>query len=786
MVKFGIGQPVPRTEDPRFLTGRGRYVADIVRPGEAQGFVLRSPHAHARVLAIDCAAAREAPGVLAVLTGAEIEADGLGMIPCNVTSATYGGPPGHAAPYPILVRDRARHVGDPVAFIVAETLDQARDAAELIVVDYDVLPAVVATADAAKPGVPLVWDAAKDNVCFAMERGNRAATDAAFAGAARIVTLALTNNRISANAIEPRAALGEYENSAHRFTLHTSSQGPHKLRPLIARAVFHKPDRDFRIVCPDVGGGFGMKGCIYPEDVLVLWAARRLGRPVKWVADRGESLQSDTHGRDALCEASLALDAQGRCLGLRVTADWALGAYLSFSAAVSPCLGTLALPGVYDIPAVYVALRGLFTHTPPTGPYRGAGKPEVAYFLERLIDQAAREMAIDPAEIRRRNLIPTAKLPYKTALNLTHDSGDFIAVLDKALAVADRAGFAARRAATERSGKLRGLGIAYFIEIAAPFNDRMEVRFDDNGGVTIVSGTHSHGQGHETVYAQMVAEWLGIDFSTIGFIQGDTDQVAFGRGTYGSRSMTVGGSALKNACDMIIEKARFMAAHLLEAAEADLAFADGAFTVVGTDRHVLLTEIAQRSYVPVGWPAQFGIGLEAVGSFTPTAPNFPNGCHVCEVEIDPETGRVEIARFTAVDDSGLIINPLLFEGQIHGGIAQGIGQALMEEIVFDTESGQLLSGSFMDYGMPHAHDLPFFDLDEHGAACRTNPIGVKGGGESGTVGAPPAVINAILDALAPYGVHDIEMPATPLKVWRAIDAARQGKGGVSTRQRRAS
>ena len=770
-MKFGIGQPVPRTEDPRFLTGRGRYVGDIRRQGIVHGIVLRSPHAHARVRAVDAAAARAAPGVLAVLTGSDATADKIGTIPCNVTPAAYGGAPGPAAPYPVLVRDVARHVGDPVAFILAETVEHARDAAELVVVDYEPLPSVTATGDAAKAGAPLVWGEAKDNVWFAMERGNRDATEAAFRAAARLVTIELTNNRITANAIEPRASLGEYDSASGRFTLHTSSQGPHKLRPLLARAVFNRPERDFRIVCPDVGGGFGMKGCVYPEDVLVLWAARRLGRPVKWVAERGESMQSDTQGRDALCVAELALDAEGRFLALRMRADWAVGAYLSFSAAVPPCLGTLALPGVYDIPAVHVKLRGLFTHTPPVGPYRGAGKPEAAYFLERLIDKAAREMGLDCAEIRRRNLIAPAKLPYKTAIGLVHDSGDFSALLDKAVAVADRAGFAARRAVSEKSGKRRGLGVAYFIELAAPFNDRMEVRFDEGGGVTIVSGLHSHGQGHETVFAQMVAEWLGVDFASIRLVQGDTDEVAFGRGTYGSRSISIGAPALKQACDTIIEKARAMAAHSLEAAEADLAFADGVFTIVGTDRRIALADIARRSYAPVGWPAKFGIGLEAVGSFTPTAPNFPNGCHVCEVEIDPETGHVAIVRYTAVDDSGVIINPLLLEGQIHGGIAQGIGQALLEEIVFDRESGQLLSGSFMDYGMPHAHDMPFFHLGEHNAPCRTNPVGVKGAGESGTVGAPPAVINAILDALAPLGVGDIAMPATPLRVWQAIRAA---------------
>jgi carbon-monoxide dehydrogenase large subunit len=775
MSKFGVGQPVPRSEDPRFLTGRGRYVDDIAPPHAAQGYVLRSPHAHARLRRVATEAAKSVPGVLAVLTGADVAADALGGIPVVVTPVAWGGPPGHQPLHPVLARDRVRHVGDPVAFIVAETLDAARDAAELVEVDYEVLPAVVATADAAKPGAPLVWDEAAHNIAYAMERGDKVATDAAFARAAHVTRLSLVNNRLSANALEPRASLGEYEAWSGRFTLHTSSQGPHKLRPLLARAVFRKPDRDFRIVCPDVGGGFGMKGGVYPEDVLVLWAARRLGRPVKWTGERGESLMSDTHGRDAVSEAELALDKDGKFLGLRVRTDHALGAYLSFSSAVPAALGSLAYVNVYDIPAVHVALRGVFTHTTWTGPYRGAGKPESVYVIERLIDLAARETGQDPAALRRRNFIARERLPLKTPLNLVYDSGDFAAVMEKALHLADWQGFAERRADSEKRGKRRGIGLAYFIEIAAPFNDRMEIRFDDGGAVTVLAGTHSHGQGHETVYAQMVSDWLGIPFDSIRVLQGDTDLVGYGRGTYGSRSMAIGGAALKAASDLIIEKARAMASHLLEAAPVDLSFAEGKFTVTGTDRAISLVDIAKRAHAPVGWPAQFGIGLEAVGGFTPTAPNFPNGCHISELEVDPETGKVAILRHTAVDDSGVIINPLLFEGQIHGGIAMGIGQALIENVAYDEASGQLLSASFLDYGMPRADDLPNFDLEEHASPCKTNPLGIKGAGESGTVGAPPAVINAIVDALWPLGVSDLPMPATSARVWQAIRAAGGGR-----------
>jgi carbon-monoxide dehydrogenase large subunit len=771
MMKFGIGQPVPRTEDPRFLRGSGQYVDDIAPAGQAYGYVLRSPHAHARIKSININKAQAAPGVLAVLTGADVKAENLGPLPCGAPPIAFGGPLRvFMGLQLILAQDRVRYVGEPVAFVVAETLHQARDAAELIEVDYEVLPAAVATGEAGKPGAPLVWPEAPNNLWFALERGDKAATDLAFKAAARVVTLKIPNRRLSANSMETRTSLGVYEAASHRSTLYSSSQVPHKMRAVLAGDVFHEPEVNFRVVSPDVGGGFGMKGGVFPEDALVVWAARKINRPVKWVAERAEALLSDTHGRDCVSTASLALDAHGKFLALRIATDHAQGAYLSANAGVPPGLGSMAYPNVYAIPTAHISVRAFYTHTTPTGPYRGAGKPEAIFVMERLVDTAAREMNIDPAELRRRNYITPAAVPYQTPTMLVHDSANYAAVMDMALEAADLKGYAKRRADSKKNGKLRGRGLAFFMEICGPFSDRMEIRFDENATVTIVAGTHSHGQGHETVYAQMVSEWLGVDFSTIRMIQGDTDQVGFGRGTYGSRSMTVGGSALKSAADIVIEKAKKMAAHVLEASAGDIAFADGKLTVAGTDKTIRLVDLVKRSFALGGWPAELGLGLEAVGTFTPARPNFANGCHICEVEVDPDTGKVELVRYTAVDDSGIIINPLLFEGQIHGGLAMGIGQALSEKVEFDPNSGQPLSGSFMDYCMPRAEDMPAFDLHELPDRCRSNPIGVKGAGESGTVGAPPTIINAIVDALKDHGVTDMEMPATPARVWQAIRA----------------
>ena len=766
-MKFGIGQPVPRTEDPRLLRGGGRYVDDINLPRQAVGYVVRSPHAHARMTEVATAAAARMPGVLAVLTGRDVEADGLHNIDCHVPPMAFGGPLTYTPGHPILARDRVRCVGDPVAFVVAETLGQAQNAAEAIEVDYEILPAAGSTHDAANEGAPLVWDDAPGNLWFDMELGDRAAAEAAFASAQHVVKARFHNNRISANAMEPRATLAEYHPGQDSFTIWMSSQGPHQHRPAFAE-IFGVPAGSFRIICPDVGGGFGMKNNVFPEDALCAWAARRLRRPVKWTADRSESLVSDTHGRDAECLSEMALDGTGRILGLRVRADYGLGAYLSASAPVSACIGAMVYPNVYDYQAMHIHIRTVFSHTTWTGPYRGAGRPEAIYVVERLLDMAADELGADPVEIRQRNYVPAEKMPYTTPVPTVIDSGDFPALTAHAAEIADTAGFDARREKAAARGMLRGIGVCSFIDFAAPFSDRMELRFDETGGVTIVAGTLSHGQGHRTSYAQMIHTWLGVPFDRIRLVQGDTDTVSFGRGTYGSRSMTIGGSALRQAADEIVEKAKKIAAHLLEAAAEDIEFDEGALKVAGTDRSIHICELAAQTFMPMGWPAELGVGLSAEGTWTPeTGPNWPNGTHFAEVEIDPDTGAVELVRHVAVNDSGEVINPLLLAGQVHGGVAQGVGQALMENVTYDSD-GQILAGSFMDYCMPRADDLPMIETSDFVAACRTNPLGVKGGGESGTVGATAAVVNAVVDALSGFGVTDMEMPLTPLRIWQAI------------------
>ena len=767
-MKFGIGQPVPRTEDPRFLKGEGNYVDDIILPGQAYGYVLRSPHAHAKVLSVDTAAAESSPGILLVLTGAHIAAEGIDGIPSFVPPMAFGAPMPKASPkHPILARDRVRHVGDPVAFVVAETLEQAMDAAELVEIDYEALPAIASTAGATKDGAPLVWDAADNNIWFTVERGDRAATDAAFEKASHITRLTINNNRVSANAMEPRATNVSYLAATDHATIYTESQAPHAQRTHFSK-VFGRPEHHFRVVSPDVGGGFGMKNNLFPEDALCFLAARRIKRPVKWTASRTESLMSDSHGRDAMTEAELAIDANGKFLALRIRTNHAVGAYLGEAAPVPVGLGSTLYVGVYDFEAVDIAVNAVFTNTTFVGPYRGAGRPEAVYVVERMVDAAARELGIDPVDIRRRNFIPETAMPYETSVMSVYDTGEFDRLTDVSLELADYNGFDARKNESVANGKLRGLGMTYFIEVGAPFNERMELYFDESGGVSVVAGTHNHGQGHETVYAQMVCEWLGVPFESIRLVQGDTDTAAYGRGTYGSRSMTIGGSALKDAADRVIEKARKMAAHLLEAADTDMEFSDGVFTVAGTDKSIGIVDVAKASFMPMGWPAEFGIGLEATGSFAPTNGNYPNGCHVCEVEVDPETGEVDIVRYTGVDDSGIILNPLLLAGQIHGGISQGLGQALMEDVTYDPSSGQLQAGSFMDYCMPRADDMPSFVLDDVEIPCATNPLGVKGAGESGTVPAVPVIIHAILNALSDYGVQNIDMPATSQRVWRAI------------------
>lgn len=770
-MQFGIGQPVTRTEDPKFLMGEGQYVDDIKLPNLAVGYVLRSPYAHARVNSIDVSEAAAVPGVLAVLTGADAAADGLHDIHCHVPPMAFGGPMTYTPSHPILARDRVRCVGDPVAFVVAESLAQAKDAAELIAIDYEMLPAAASTREAVQDGAPLVWDESPGNLWFEMDRGDKNATDAAFAKAAHVVKADIHNNRISANAMEPRAALADYHPASKSFTIWMASQGTHQHRTGFGE-VFGMPAGAFRIIAPDVGGGFGMKNNVFPEDALCAWAAKRLRRPVKWTGDRSESLVSDTHGRDAECLSEMALDANGKILAIRVHADYGVGAYLSHSAPVPACIGSMVYPNVYAYEAMHIHIRVVFSHTTWTGPYRGAGRPEAVYVVERLLDMAADEMGIDPVEIRQRNYVPVDQMPFTTLIPTVIDSGDFAGLTTHAAEVADLGGFADRKAASAADGKLRGLGVCSFIDFASPFNDRMEIRFDDTGGVTIVAGTHSHGQGHQTSYAQMIHTWLGVPFDRIRFVQGDTDAVVYGRGTYGSRSMTIGGSALRIAADKIIEKAKKIAAHVLEAAEEDIEFNEGMLAVAGTDKSIHICEMAPQAYMPMGWPAELGMGLEAEGTWTPeSGPNWPNGTHFAEVEIDRETGVVELARIVAVNDSGEVINPLLLEGQVHGGVAQGVGQALMEDVTYDSD-GQILTGSFLDYCMPRADDLPMIETSDFVAACQTNPLGVKGGGESGTVGSTGAVMNAIVDALSEFGVTDVEMPATPNKVWQVMQSAK--------------
>ena len=774
MNKFGIGQPVRRVEDRRFITGRGTFVDDIALPRQCHGALVMSPHAHARIGRIDTAKAKAADGVLCVLTGADAEADGIGTL-VGPMPEDMGGPKGYRARRPILSAGTVRAVGDRVAFVVAETLAQAQNAAELVEIDYEIMPAVTSVEDAVKPGAPAVWDECPGNVSFALAFGNKDATDAAFAKAAHVVSMRLESNRLSANSIEPRAAIGEYNAADETYTLHATSQNPHGNRSQLAANVLKIPETKLRVISPDVGGGFGMKCGGYPEDGLVLWASRRVGRPVKWASTRSEALMGDTHGRDQVVHGELALDDNGKVLGLRVNSMHAVGSHVFGSTMVNILFAIKLAPGVYDIPAVHAVGKGVFTNTGPVHPYRGAGRPEATYLIERLLDRAAIVVGLSPVEIRRRNYISAAKMPYKTGTNTTYDSGDFVHVMDECLKVADWNGFSKRAAESKKSGRLRGRGICYFLEEASVFNDRMELRFDPSGNVTIVAGTHSHGQGYATVYAQMVAEWLGVPFESIRFVQGDTNAVPIGRGTYGSRSMQVGGNALKRAADAIVEKAKPMAAHLMEAAAGDIEFKDGRFHIVGTDRSMALTDVAKAFYRPAGLPKQFDVGLEAAGSFASEPPNYPNGCHTCEVEVDPQTGAVAVVRYTAVDDVGRVMNHLLCEGQIHGGVAQGIGQALMEAVIYDRD-GQLVTGSFQDYCMPRADDFPEFTSELTEIPSTTNPLGVKAAGEAGATGAPPAVIGAVLDALKPLGVEHIDMPATPSRVWQALQRARANAG----------
>src|SRR5437868_9479044 len=774
--KFGVGQSVRRIEDPRLLQGFGRYADDVSLPHQAYAVVVRSPHAHAAIRSIDPSAARAAAGVLAVFTGADLAADGIGDLPTDKSRKRRDGSPAFATPRPALVRDRVRHVGDPVALVVAQTIEQAVDAAELVAIDYAPLPAVAATADAMRAGAPAVWAEVPDNIAFVWEAGKKDETVRAIAGAAHVTKLDYVVTRVAAAPMEPRGAVGEWDRRTGRYTLHTGIQAPHGLRTLLADQVFKIPQSHLRVVTGEVGGSFGMKSGVYPEVVLVLWAAKRLGRPVKWTSDRREGFVTDEHGRDNVSTAELALDANGKFLALRVAIALDIGAYLTPRSAGPGTNNVGGIAGVYTTPAIHVQTTGVYSHTTPTGPYRGAGRPEATYAIERVIDVAARELGLDPVELRRRNLIPPSAMPFKTGLVFTYDCGDFARGMDMALSLADHAGFAKRRAQAREQGKLRGLGIANAIEVAGgPYTavnpDTAEIRVNPDGSVTLFAGSTTMGQGNDTAFTQIVAERLGVPPSRVQVLSGDTDALGAGRGNGGSGALTVGGSAVLRATDKVIERGRRIAAHLLEAAPEDVALRDGMFAVAGTDRGVTFAEVARAAYVPKQLPAGMEPGFSETAAFTPPAVTFPNGCHVCEVEIDPATGVVRIVRHTVVDDVGRIVNPMLVKGQIHGGVVQGLGQGLFEPLVYD-ESGQLLAGSFMDYAMPRADDVPSFEVDSVEVPTRVNPLGAKGVGEAGTVGALPALMNAVNDALAPLGIRHLDMPVTAERVWRAIREAK--------------
>jgi aerobic carbon-monoxide dehydrogenase large subunit len=771
--EFGIGQSVPREEDPYLVRGLGRYVDDVMLPGLLRAHVLRSPHPHARIRAISAERARTLPGVRLVLIGNDPHILALGLQrPWNPRKRRDGSPV-FISPQPLLARERVRYVGDPMALVVAQTLAQAKDAAEAIEVEYEPLPAVTTVEAAVQPGAPAVWSECRDNQAFLHELGDKAAVARAFAAAHHVVSQRLPISRLTANSMEPRGCLAEYDPREDRFALRCTVQVPHMMRRTIAEEIFRLPETRFRIIAENVGGGFGMKGALYPEYSLVALAAKLLAAPVKWVAERSEAILADEHCRDNVSEAALALDREGRFLGLSVRTLANIGAYHSSDRNAGPPTNNLGvLAGTYVIPAIHVEVTGVFTNSMMTGHYRGAGRPEAAYVLETLVDLAARRLGLDPAELRARNTIAAAAMPFKTALVYTYDCGDFAKNLEDCLAKADYAGFAARREQSARNGRLRGVGISNTVA-ASNFGliEHAELRFDPTGTLTLALGTQDHGQGHATSFRQIAFDKLGIPPERVRFKNGDTDEIAIGTGTFGSRSTVAGGTAFLIAADKIIAKARKLAAHLIEADEHDLAFADGRFTVAGTDRSIDLVEVAQESFLPKRLPPGMEPGLFETGTFDGGERTFPNGCHVCEVEIDADTGAVAIVRYTAVEDVGRMINPLLVAGQLHGGIAQGLGQALMERIAYDG-SGQLVSGSFMDYAMPRADHFCAFALAENEVPTRTNPLGVKGAGESGTVGALAAAMNAVNDALHRIGAPFVEMPATAEAIWRAI---RQGR-----------
>jgi aerobic carbon-monoxide dehydrogenase large subunit len=777
MTKFGIGQSPSRFEDSRLLRGEGRFLDDRILPHQAHAVFLRSPHAHARIVSVDVTRATALPGVLAVFTGEDVARDGLGTIPMTLLRKRPDGRPMFAPPHPGLARDRVRFVGDPIAMVVAESVDLAHDAAELIAVTYSPLPGVTETLAAVAPGAPAVWDECPDNLSNVFEAGNKAATAAALSQAAHVVKRRYVISRVYAHFMETRGAIGEYDPGEDRYTLYADVQYPHRVRNALASHIFKIPESKIRVIAGDIGGGFGTKGWQYVEHRLVLWAAKKLRRPVKWSSARTEAILADEHARDNLTDAELALDANGRMLGLRVNTLANVGAYISSDRNLLATFANVhTLTGVYAIPAAHVRVTCVLSNKSSTAPYRGAGRPEAIYVIERLIDDAARELGFDRFALRRTNIIAVSAMPYKNAFGANYDCGEFANNMEAALRLADLGGFPARRQRSRERNKLRGLGIANAIERAAsPGLEYGEIRFNPNGTAMVLMGTKSQGQGHETTFRQIVNERLGLDPADIHYIDGDTDRVAFGMGTMGSRSTVIGGTALWIAADKVIAKGRKIAAHLLEAASEDIAFSAGRFSIVGTDRSVTIKEVAQAAFQPGKLPPGLEGGLYETGTFSPLQDTYPNGCHVCEVEIDPETGRVELLAYSVVDDVGTEINPMGLKGQIHGGVAQGVGQALLERVVYDAESGQPETGSLMDYAMPRADTLCRITAESNPVPTSLNPLGAKGAGEAGTVGALPSVINAVIDALTPLEVNaaDIEMPATSERVWAAIRKARR-------------
>jgi carbon-monoxide dehydrogenase large subunit len=787
MSATGIGAAVRRREDFRFITGRGQYTDDINRPGQCAIHFLRSPHAHARIKSVDTATAAAMPGVLAVLTGADLAADKIGSLICGWMIHSKDGSPMKMAPHPAIAKDKACFVGDPVAVVVAETLEAARDAAEKVAVDYDVLPAVADPAKA-RDGVQ-IHEVAPHNTIYQWQLGDAAAVDQAFKSAAHVTKLEIVNNRLVPNAMEPRAAIGDYDAGTAGFTLWNTTQNPHVARLVISAFVGVAPEHKLRVIAPDVGGGFGSKIFIYPEEVVCLWAAKKVGRPVKWVSERSEAFLADAHGRDHVTRAEMALDRGGKITALRVKTIANIGAYMStFSSSVPTYLYATLLSGQYAIPHISCEVDAVYTNTAPVDAYRGAGRPEATFVVERLIEVSARQLGLAPAELRRKNFID--KFPHQTPVIMNYDAGDYGASLAKALELADVRNFAQRKRESERHGKLRGLGLSAYIEACgiAPSQavgslgcgvglwESAEVRVNPTGSVEVLTGAHSHGQGHETTFAQLVAGRLGIPIENVAVVHGDTDKVQFGMGTYGSRSGAVGMSAIVKALDKVEAKAKKVASHLLEAAEADIVFKDGRFTVAGTDKSAAWGDVSLHAYMAHKFTgAELEPGLKEGAFYDPTNFTFPAGCHICEVEIDPETGLTRIAQWVAVDDFGVIVNPMIVEGQVHGGIAQGVGQALLEGAVYDAD-GQLVTGSLMDYTLPRADNLPSFKIGTTMTRCPSNPLGIKGCGEAGAIAAPAAVMNAITDAI---GSEDVSMPATSQVVWAAIRKAGGGHAAKS-------